>query len=445
MTNQTLTEGKVLQPLLKFTLPVMIALFLQSLYGAVDLLIVGQFASSVDVSAVSTGSQLMQIMTYVMASLSMGTTILVGRAIGKQEPKRAGEIIGTSVVFFGVLAVIFSFFIVLSTGALASILQAPAEAYSATCDYIRICGAGMICITGYNLFSSIFRGLGNSMIPMVTVILAAIMNISGDLILVRVFHMGAAGAAYATVFSQAMSVLISLIWIRHLELPVTFHRTMIRWNSKDIKKIFQLGFPLSISDFLVGLSFLVILAIVNQFGVTASAGIGVAEKVCAFIMIVPTSFSQSMSAFVAQNQAAGKPDRSYKGLRYGILTALGIGFCMSLLTYFHGNLLCQIFTKDPEVVQIGFAYLRSYAIDCCITPIFFNIAGFLNGCGHTNFVMAENLIGGIGVRLPAAWIFSRMRPVSFFRIGLSTPCASAVQTILCIFYLTRMRKKTTTK
>lgn len=441
MNQGNFTEGKIFAPLLAFALPVLLALFLQSLYGAVDLLVVGQFATSADVSAVSTGSQIMFTVTNVIAALAMGTTILIGQQMGAGRNEQAGRTMGTSIVFFTVLALILSVVMVAFVKPIATIMNAPQEAFAMTCDYLRICSSGMIFIVGYNLIGSLFRGLGNSRLPLLTVAIAAVINIFGDLFCVCVLHMGAAGAAVATVVSQAISLVISFLFIRRMKLPFHFTRKELCWDGSLIRRVLGLGFPIAISDFLVGLSFLVIVAIVNVLGVTASAGVGVAEKVCGFIMLVPSAFSQSMAAFAAQNFGANKLDRARKGLLYGLAVSWIIGAVMAYLSFFHGDMLCRIFAREPEVVAAGWQYLKAYGIDCLLTPVFFNLAGYFNGLGRTRFVMSENLIGGIGIRLPVSFLMSRIKPVSLFRIGLATPMASFVQNVLCVVYFVMLQKQ----
>lgn len=441
MNQGNFTEGKIFAPLLAFALPVLLALFLQSLYGAVDLLVVGQFATSADVSAVSTGSQIMFTVTNVIAALAMGTTILIGQQMGAGRNEQAGRTMGTSIVFFTVLALILSVVMVAFVKPIATIMNAPQEAFAMTCDYLRICSSGMIFIVGYNLIGSLFRGLGNSRLPLLTVAIAAVINIFGDLFCVCVLHMGAAGAAVATVVSQAISLVISFLFIRRMKLPFHFTRKELCWDGSLIRRVLGLGFPIAISDFLVGLSFLVIVAIVNVLGVTASAGVGVAEKVCGFIMLVPSAFSQSMAAFAAQNFGANKLDRARKGLLYGLAVSWIIGAVMAYLSFFHGDMLCRIFAREPEVVAAGWQYLKAYGIDCLLTPVFFNLAGYFNGLGRTRFVMSENLIGGIGIRLPVSYLMSKVKPVSLFRIGLATPMASFVQNVLCVVYFVMLEKQ----
>ena len=428
-------EGKILGPLLKFTIPVILALILQSLYGAVDLLVVGQFATAADVSAVSTGSQIMSTITNVIAGLSMGTTILLGQQIGEGKKKDAGKSMGASIVFFAIVGLIFSVLMLFNISGVCTIMNAPKDAFVMTENYVGICSVGLLFLLAYNVLGSLFRGIGDSKLPLFSVVIAAIINIFGDLLLVSVFHLGAAGAAIATVASQGISVIISAIIVSRISLPFEFHKEYIRFDFSITKKIVGFGFPLAFSDFLVGLSFLVIVSLVNQFGVIVSAGVGVAEKVCNFIMLIPSAFSQSMSAFVAQNYGAKKMERAHKGLRYGICVSVLIGFVVAYFSFFHGDLLCGLFSKDDAVIAAGWQYLKAYAIDCMLTAFFFNLNGYFNGCGYTRFVMIENIIGGLCIRVPVSFLMSQIRPVNIFFVGLATPCSSFIQVILCLLYM----------
>lgn len=439
--KDSFTEGRIYGPLIRFALPVLAALFLQSLYGAVDLLVVGRFADAAEVSAVSTGSQIMTTFTNLIAALAMGTTVLIGQEIGQKRPEDAGRTVGASIVLFLLIGVIMSALMAVGAGGLARILQAPEEAFVSTTHYIRICGSAMIVIIAYNMIGSIFRGIGDSATPLVAVAIACVGNIFGDLLMVAVFHMGAAGAAIATVASQALSVVISLWLISKKRLPFVFHRSFIRRDGRIMGRVLQIGTPIALQDLLVNVSFLVILAIVNSLGVTASAGVGVAEKVCAFIMLVPSAFSQSLAAFVSQNYGAGKMQRAARGLLYAILTSLGMGVVMSVLSFFHGNVLAGIFAKDTSVVLAAWDYLKAYAIDCLLTPIFFCFLGFYNGISRTKFVMVQGIVSAFCVRVPVSWLMSRITPVSLFHIGLATPASSVLQVVLCLIYFVHLRGK----
>ena len=377
--NTTFTEGKILQPLILFAMPVLFALFLQAMYGAVDLLVVGKFASSADVSAVSTGSQIMMTLTNLISCFAMGTTVLLGQLIGCGKKEEGGKAVGTAMVMFAGIALVMTVLLVCFAPQISSIMHAPKEAFDKTAAYVRICGCGMIVIVAYNLIGCIFRGIGDSKMPLFTVAIACVCNIAGDLVLCAGFHMGTTGAACATVFAQVVSVVVSFGFIRKKQLPFVFKKENVRIHKDLLKKMAGLGAPIALQDLLVSISFLIILAIVNSMGVTASAGVGVAEKVCAFIMLISSAFMQSMSAFVAQNYVAGRMDRAKKAL--------------------------------------------------------------YNGIGQTKFVMLQGIAGAFGVRVPVSYLMSLRPDTSLFKIGLATPMSSVVQLLLCLGFMVILNRR----
>lgn len=434
---QNFTEGPILSPLIRFALPVLLALFLQAMYGAVDLLVVGQFGEAADVSAVSTGSQILHSITVVITGLAMGITILTGQRIGEKRPEEAGRTIGAGICLFALVAGVVTALMVALAGSMSRIMHAPEEAFAQTVAYVRICSAGTVFIVAYNVLGSIFRGIGDSKMPLITVAIACVLNIGGDLLFVSVFHMGAAGAAMATVLAQAVSVVLSLAIIRRRELPFRLGRGDIRFDGPVIRRILALGTPVAFQDLLVSISFLVIIAIVNSMGVIASAGVGVAEKLCAFIMLVPSAYMQSMSAFVAQNIGAKRLDRARKALLYGIGTSVAVGFLMFYVSFFHGDWMSGLFARDRQVILAAADYLRAYAIDCILTSFLFCFMGYFNGGGKTLFVMGQGILGAFCIRIPVAYAVSRISGVSLFYIGLATPASTVVQIVLCVWYFVK--------
>lgn len=439
--TQNFTKGNILTSLVRFALPVPAALFLQTMYGAVDMLVVGRFATAADVSAVSTGSWLMQLITSFVAGIAMGTTVLLGRRLGEGKPEEAGKIIGASIVLFNIIGVVITFFMELCAVPVAQIMRTPAETFDATVLYVRICSAVSVFIVAYNVLGSIFRGIGNSRMPLVTVAIACVFNIAGDFLLVGVFGMATAGAAIATVLAQALSVIISVLIIRRQKLPFTFRRTDIVFDRKRMGSVFRLGLPIAFQDLLVSISFLAITAIVNSLGVIPSAGVGVAEKLCGFIMLAPSAFNQAMSAFVAQNMGAGRMDRAKRALLCGIGMSLVVGVFMAWLSFFHEDLLAGLFARDEAVIAAAADYLKAYAIDCLLVSVMFCMIGYFNGCGKTLFVMLQGIAGAFGVRIPVSLIMSRIKPVSLFKVGLATPCSSVVQIILCVGYFLLLSRR----
>lgn len=435
------TQGDIFLPLLRFSLPILAALILQTAYGAVDLWMVGRFATAADVSAVSTGSQLMHTITCVVTGLTMGTTVMLGQTLGQGKGEEAGSIIGSSIALFSLIAALLTAFTILGAEWLARITQVPEEAIPPSLSYIRMCGAGLCFITAYNVFGSIFRGMGDSKTPLMTVAIACAVNVAGDYLLVAVLGLGALGAAIATVCAQGVSVAVSLLVVSRRGLGFPFSPRDIRFHRVKVGRILRLGTPVALQDGLVSISFLVILSIVNSLGLVASAGVGVAEKLCGFIMLVPSAFSQSVTTFVAQNVGAGRLDRARKCLGQGILASLCFGVVIGYLSFFHGSVLAGLFNGDPAIVSAAADYLRAYAIDVLMTSFLFPFIGYFNGRGSTGFVMVQGLVGAFCIRIPVSFFMSRLLPVSLFRVGLATPCSSLAQILLCGGYFLWLRSK----
>ena len=435
------TQGDIFLPLLRFSLPILAALILQTAYGAVDLWMVGRFATAADVSAVSTGSQLMHTITCVVTGLTMGTTVMLGQTLGQGKGEEAGSIIGSSIALFSLIAALLTAFTILGAEWLARITQVPEEAVPPSLSYIRMCGAGLCFITAYNVFGSIFRGMGDSKPPLMTVAIACAINVAGDYLLVAVLGLGALGAAIATVCAQGVSVAVSLLVVSRRGLGFPFSPRDIRFHRVKVGRILRLGTPVALQDGLVSISFLVILSIANSLGLVASAGVGVAEKLCGFIMLVPSAFSQSVTTFVAQNVGAGRLDRARKCLGQGILASLSFGVVIGYLSFFHGSVLAGLFNGDPAIVSAAADYLRAYAIDVLMTSFLFPFIGYFNGRGSTGFVMVQGLVGAFCIRIPVSFFMSRLLPVSLFRVGLATPCSSLAQILLCGGYFLWLRSK----
>ena len=218
------TQGSILGKLIPFMMPILGALILQAAYGAVDLLVVGRFGTTSGLSAVSTGSQVLNLVTFVITQFAMGVTVLIARYIGEKRPEQIGALIGGAIVVFTMISVVLFVVMIIFSRQIAVIMQAPKEAVGLTSVYVKICGSGIFFIVAYNLLSAIFRGLGDSKSPLIFVFVACIVNVVGDLILVAGCHLDAAGAAIATVVAQAVSVVLALALLKKKKLPFKISR-----------------------------------------------------------------------------------------------------------------------------------------------------------------------------------------------------------------------------
>lgn len=445
MTNDKadFTQGNILKKLVAFMMPVLGALILQAAYGAVDLLVVGRFGSTSGLSAVSTGSQVLNLVTFVVIQFAMGITVLIARYLGEKRPERIGAVIGGGAVVFTMMSVALFIAMVGFARPISVLMQAPAEAVDLTASYVRICGAGILFIVAYNLLSAIFRGLGDSKSPLLFVLVACIVNIIGDLVLVAGLHMDAAGAAIATVTAQALSVVFAVMLLLKKDLPFAITKKEFRLNPQ-CRKFLKIGLPLALQEFLTQISFLALCAFVNRLGLEASSGYGVACKIVNFAMLVPSSLMQSMASFVSQNIGAGKKKRAKQSMFTGIGVGLAVGCVVFVLVLFKGDVLCSVFSTDAAVIQNGFAYLKGFAPETLVTAILFSMVGYFNGNNKTVWVMTQGLIQTLLVRLPLAYFMSIQPNASLTKIGLAAPVATTVGIFLNIgffIYLNRAEQR----
>ena len=436
------TQGSILKKLAAFMLPILGALVLQAAYGAVDLLVVGRFGSTIGLSAVSTGSQVLNLVTFVVTQLAMGVTVLIARYLGEKKPELIGSVIGGAAVVFTLLSAVLFVVMVGFARNISVLMQAPAEAVALTASYVRICGSGIFFIVAYNLLAAVFRGLGDSKSPLLFVLVACVVNIIGDLVLVAGFHLDAAGAAIATVAAQAVSVVCAVVILLKKKLPFTIRKSDFRLNLQS-RKFLSIGLPLALQEFLTQLSFLALCAFVNRLGLEASSGYGVACKIVNFAMLIPSSLMQSMASFVSQNMGAGNPKRAKKAMFTGIGIGLAFGCAMFALVFFRGDLLSNVFTTDVAVIQNAFAYLKGFAPETLATAVLFSMVGYFNGSDKTVWVMVQGLVQTLLVRLPMAYIMSIQPNASLTMIGLAAPTSTVVGIVLnvCFFLALERRSK----
>lgn len=445
MTNDKadFTQGSILKKLVAFMMPVLGALILQAAYGAVDLLVVGRFGSTSGLSAVSTGSQVLNLVTFVVIQFAMGITVLIARYLGEKRPEKIGAVIGGGAVVFTIMSIVLFFVMVFFARPISVLMQAPVEAVDLTSSYVRICGGGIFFIVAYNLLSAIFRGLGDSNSPLLFVLVACIVNVIGDLVLVAGLHMDASGAAIATVTAQALSVVFAIMLLLKKNLPFKITKKDFRLNPQ-CKKFLKIGLPLALQEFLTQISFLALCAFVNRLGLEASSGYGVACKIVSFAMLVPSALMQSMASFVSQNVGAGKTKRAKQSMFTGIGVGLAVGCLVFLLVMFKGDMLAGFFSTDAAVIQNGYDYLKGFAPETIVTAIMFSMVGYFNGNNKTVWVMVQGLIQTLLVRLPLAYFMSIQPNASLTKIGLAAPVATTVGIILNVgffIYMNRAEKK----
>lgn len=441
MKELDLTKGSVPKVLMQFAMPYLLANVLQALYGGADLFVVGRFDDAASVAGVAIGSQVMQTVTGIILGLTAGITVLIGIATGARDEKKAAATIGSAVWLFAIIGAVLTLLMTVWHDTIATAMHTPPEAMTDTRHYLLICSLGIPFIIGYNVVFGIMRGLGDSRSPLYFVALACVINIVLDFVLVGGCHMRAAGAATATIASQGISFAAALCYLHRKGFRFPFTRRDIRLNGILSKRIIKLGTPIALQDALINISFLIITVIVNRMGVTASAALGVVEKLIVFAMLPPVAISSAVAAMTAQNYGAGLTNRMNRCLKSGIGMALVFGTAFCIYSQFLPETLMGIFTNDAPVIELGAEYLHGYSIDCIIVSFVFCINSYFSGQGNSLFPMVHSLIATFLFRIPLSWIFSHIAPTSLFPMGFAPPLATMVSLAICLWYLKIWQKR----
>lgn len=429
--KRELTSGSVMKNLLFFSLPYLLSFFLQTLYGMADLLIIGQFGSVADTTAVSVGSQVMHMLTVMIVGLAMGATVNIGQAIGGRDNRRAALFTGNTVTLFMGISSVLTLLLLVLRRAIVSAVSTPADAAAGTVDYLTICFIGIPFITAYNIISAVFRGMGDSKSPMYFIAVACAANIALDYLFIGVLGMGPAGAALGTVLSQAISVIISLIVIKRRSTGLALTKADIRPNKQIIGKILKIGIPVAMQDGFIQIAFMIITVIANRRGLNDAAAVGIVEKIIGFLFLVPSSMLSAVSALGAQNIGAQKPERARKTLLYAIFIAAGFGGTAAVIMQFLSSGAVSLFTDSAVVTRLGSEYLRGYAWDCLFAGIHFAFSGYFCACGKSGISFMHNMIAILLVRIPGAYFMSSMFPGTLYPMGLATAAGSLLSAIIC--------------
>ena len=440
--QKNLTEGSVFRVLLVFSVPFFISYFLQTVYGLVDLLVIGRFHGADVITAVSVGSQVMHMITVIIVGLSMGSTVMISRAVGAADRKKTAKAIGNTVVLFMVVSVGITVLLLLLTDPVIALMSTPAESVAETEMYLRVCFSGIPFITAYNILGSVFRGLGDSKSPMYFIAVSCVINILLDLVFIGLLDMTSAGAALATVIAQTVSVVIALIAIGKKGIGVSLCKADFRPESETIGSIFKIGLPVSLQDGFIQISFLVITVIANMRGVEAAAAVGIVEKIISVLFLVPSSMLAAISAMAAQNLGAGLHFRARRTLYYGIGICLGYGAVFAVLLQFLQEPVVALFTDDPVVIVFGGQYLKAYAVDCMLAGVHFCFSGFFCAYGMSLVSFIHNALSVILIRVPGSYLASKFFPATLYPMGLAAPAGSLLSVLICVsVYIWFLRKQ----
>lgn len=438
--EKNLTTGSVWKTIFYFSLPYFFSYFLQTLYGMADLFIIGQFNGVDSTTAVSIGSQVMHMLTVMIVGLAMGSTVMIGRAVGGNDRKQVNLAVGNTVTLFVTVSLVLMAGLLLAAGGIVSVMSTPEEAVAGTRQYLMICFAGIPFITAYNIISSVFRGMGDSKSPMYFIIVACICNIALDYVFIGAFSMGAAGAALGTTLSQVISVIIALTVILHKKMIPGFRKSDLKPQKAMLGKILKVGVPVCLQDGFIQISFLVITVFANLRGINDAAAVGIVEKLIGILFLVPSTMLSTVSALCAQNMGAGKHDRSIKTLQYAVTIAVGFGLVAASLMQFLAVPAVGLFTKDLEVMRLGGQYMRSYVWDCVFAGVHFCFSGYFCAYGLSGISFIHNVASILLARIPLAYWASTHFADTLYPMGWAAPAGSMISVVICVAAFVWMKK-----
>lgn len=432
--SNNLTQGSIIKTLIRFSLPLLFANIIQALYGAVDLMVIGKYCPAQSVAAVSTGTQVTQIITSIITGMTLGGTILVGKYIGMEKPEEAKKAIGSTLTVFAGFSIILTVIMLLLGDTILRLLQTPESAFAAAHNYVSICFIGIFFICGYNAISSILRGYGDSLRPMMFVAIACIMNIILDIIFVKYAKMDVSGTALATILSQGSSMLFSVFYLNRHNFLFTFRLQNFRIDKGKVRELARLSIPISFQECMIRLSFLYLTSVVNSLGIYASSAVGVASKYDVFAMLPATSVASALSAITAQNLGAGKPERIKKSVAAGLGIALSMSACFFAWAQISPESMIKIFADDVNIIEAGIPFFRTCSYDYLAVTFVFCLNGFLNGHSKTVFTMISSCFGALALRMPLLYLVQHYAPDSLAALGCVAPAVSGIMAFYTLIY-----------
>ena len=430
--ERNLTSGSVFRNILSFSLPYVLSYFLQTLYGMADLFIVGQFNGVAHITAVSVGSQVMHMLTVMIVGLAMGSTVMIGRAVGAKQKEQASATVCNTVTLFMGVSISATAILLLFVKQIVSVMSTPQEAAAGTVVYLTICFLGIPFITAYNIISSIFRGLGDSKSPMYFIAAACAANILLDYLFIGFFHLGAAGAALGTTLSQTISVVIAFTAIYRGKTGIVPKRQYFKLQPEIIRQILKIGIPVALQDGFIQIAFIVITVIANRRGLNDAAAVGIVEKIIGVVFLVPSTMLSTVSALSAQNIGAGKHERAEQTLGYAVCITIGYGLIVSFLMQLMAEPVVGIFTGEMEAARAGAQYLRGYIWDCMFAGIHFSFSGYFCAYGMSGISFLHNFLSIVCVRIPGAYLTSKYFADTLFPMGLAAPGGSLLSVLICV-------------
>lgn len=440
-TNQSLTQGNIVKNVILFSIPFLLANLIQALYGAVDLMVIGWYCPPESVAAVSTGTQVTQIITSMISGLTLGGTVLVGKYAGMNRPDDIKDTIATNLTIFGIAGILLTFLLLAFVSPVLTALKTPAASFSQAKEYVSVCACGVLFICGYNAISATLRGYGDSKSPLLFVAISGCLNLAGDIVLVKYLDMGVSGTALATIASQGISMFLAMFYLNRRNFIFQFRLSNFKISKPKALELAYVGIPISLQECMVRLSFLYLTSVTNRLGVSAAAAVGIASKYDVFAMLPATSAASALTAVVAQNYGAGKYKRMNQALAVAIFFALPFSAAFFLWAQINPASMIGIFSNDPAIIAAGIPFFKTCSFDYLCVLFVFTLNSYLNGRSKTMFTMASCCFGALALRMPLIYAACHYAPNELGIIGMVAPAVSGIMAVYTFVYVLRLMKQ----
>ena len=419
--NTDLTEGKVWKVIVRFAVPLLVGNLLQQFYNITDSIIVGQFLGKEALAAVSASFFIYYFIISLVIGVGSGTTVVISQLFGAKQYQKVQLAFSSFFIFMLIGGIILSIAGIIFAEPVFRLTNTPEEVIPQAVAYFRIYIGGTFLFVTFNSIISILRGVGESVRPMLFILITTVLNIAFDLLFILVFKWGIEGAARATVVSQGIGMCIALAYVNNTHPLLSIKKQDMLFDWKLFKESLKIGLPTSVQQCAIALGLIALLGIVNSFGTNTLTAYGAAGKIDTIITQAVLTLSGALAAFCGQNIGAGRLDRVKKGVQFTMYTNIALGLLTFAAVYLFGNEMMRIFTKDIDVVAIGKEYLL-------IIGGFFIVHGALNvyngalrGAGDTLFPMITSLVCLWLIRIPLAYYLSSWlgRNGIWWAIGIS--------------------------
>ena len=404
MEKGLMTEGNIWKQLILFSIPLLLGNLFQQLYNAVDSVIVGQFVSSQALAAVGSSFPLINLLISFFMGLSLGAGVVVSKYFGARDIDNMRKSIHSSIVITFIIGVIMTFVGILACPIILRWMQTPSDVINDSIVYLQIYFGGILFTMIYNIGSGILRAVGDTKRPLYFLIICSIINIILDLLFIIFFKMGIAGAAYATVISQAISAILTMLLLINTSNEYKISFKELKLYPEQSKEIIRVGIPSGIQNAVVAISNVIVQSNINSFDWVAMAGCSACQKLDGFAIMPVLSFSMAFTTFTGQNIGAKRYDRVKQGAKIGLILSLSTIICISATLLYFDEQLLSIFSSDPEVIKYGLMMMHTLIPMYFLLTITHALNGIIRGAGKTKVPMLVMIVCWCCMRM--AWILT---------------------------------------